>query len=982
MAASLMTGPQVSMAGPFANEDFDRLVPADKKLNRDWVRSLFERGEPREFGGEELQFIGLPIGGLCAGQLYLGGDGRLWLWDIFNQWEKTGGAGYAHPPHPHSPLHQEFVLRLGDREVPLSADGFSKIRFRGEYPMGHVFYEDDACPLSVHLEAFSPFVPLKADDSSFPSTVCRFSVMNRSAQRASATLVGELQNGVCLYSPWAPLQLRNRISHHQGFTYLDCNSDSIATRPARISVFEDWQDNWKNRWSVGQTQYQRKAHPALLSEAFRVTKQFLNFVFLPGGKEEVIAVQVLSGNRTVREETRIRAETGQHQSMDLFHLLGEEVRLAIVAEEGQTPSAAGISPLELSDQPPGGGSLDTLSDYGGMGMALLGDPADLVGGEGVAPLGETLTGKLGRELSLAPGESATVTFVISWYFPNLHLGYHGRVAQFYPAFDFPGGQGQVNRYYGSLFSSAKDATAQLIDRFDELYDATTTWRDTWYDSTLPYWFLDRVLNSVSALATNTCLRFEDGRFWGWEGVDCCPGTCTHVYGYTQSIGRLFPELERGLRERIDYGQALDPSGCISFRGGPLPQEADNGWAIDGQCMVILRTLREHQMTVDSSFLVRIWPQVTVALAALMTRDMNSDGILDGPQFNTLDSAWYGEIAWTSGLYNAALCAGERMALELGDTRFARRCRRLLDRGKTRLNRDLFNGEYYANHVDPKHLDSVNSGSGCHIDQMLGQGWAFQVGLGEEFSGAETKKALKSLWRYNFSPDVAVYRKEYKQGRWFAMAGDAGLLMCTFPRSDWSFEQSSGKVKGKAFTGYLNECMAGFEYQAASHMIWEGMVEEGLVVTRAIHDRYDGAVRNPFNEIECGDHYARNMSSYGVYTAVSGFQYHGPQGRLAFNPRISPEAFKAAFTAAEGWGSFSQTITTKSLRAEIELKHGRLKLNVLELVAPDGGSYSELTASVDGKSVEAEFTGAGRTFSVRFASILVLNRGHSLIVTLS
>ena len=60
-------------------------IPRDKNLDPEWVRSLFERGEPEVFSGSELVYIGMPVGGVCAGQVYLGGDGRLWLWDIFNQ---------------------------------------------------------------------------------------------------------------------------------------------------------------------------------------------------------------------------------------------------------------------------------------------------------------------------------------------------------------------------------------------------------------------------------------------------------------------------------------------------------------------------------------------------------------------------------------------------------------------------------------------------------------------------------------------------------------------------------------------------------------------------------------------------------------------------------------------------------------------------------------------------------------------------------
>jgi hypothetical protein len=102
-------------------------------------------------------------------------------------------------------------------------------------------------------------------------------------------------------------------------------------------------------------------------------------------------------------------------------------------------------------------------------------------------------------------------------------------------------------------------------------------------------------------------------------------------------------------------------------------------------------------------------------------------------------------------------------------------------------------------------------------------------------------------------------------------------------------------------GYLNECMSGFEHQVASHLMAEGMTEESLVLTRSIHDRYHAAKRNPYNEIECSDHYARAMASYGTFITACGFEYHGPKGQISFAPKIHPENFKAPFTSAEGWG---------------------------------------------------------------------------------
>ena len=76
------------VAGPFTMTDFfPSRFPADKKLDPKWVESLYKRGKPTTYlkTKNELRYIGMPVGGICCGSLYLGGDGRLWLWDIFNQ---------------------------------------------------------------------------------------------------------------------------------------------------------------------------------------------------------------------------------------------------------------------------------------------------------------------------------------------------------------------------------------------------------------------------------------------------------------------------------------------------------------------------------------------------------------------------------------------------------------------------------------------------------------------------------------------------------------------------------------------------------------------------------------------------------------------------------------------------------------------------------------------------------------------------------
>jgi hypothetical protein len=243
---------------------------------------------------------------------------------------------------------------------------------------------------------------------------------------------------------------------------------------------------------------------------------------------------------------------------------------------------------------------------------------------------------------------------------------------------------------------------------------------------------------------------------------------------------------------------------------------------------------------------------------------------------------------------------------------------------------------------------------------------------------ETLAALRALWRYNFSPDVGPYREANKPGRWYAMAGEAGLLMCTFPRTDWDFQKACGVGNTKpGFAGYFNECMNGFEYQVAGHMIWEGMLTEGLAITRALHDRYHPSRRNPWNEVECGDHYARSMASYGVFLAACGFEYHGPRGHIAFAPRLTPENFRTPFTCAEGWGTFTQKAEGRSTKAEITLKHGKLRVRTVALALPADAKAKTARVTVNGKGAKAAFAQEGRCVTVKLAADVVVKAGQEI-----
>ncbi len=990
------------MAGPFTREDFDHLVPADKKLSPDWVKSLFARGTPEILRGGELKYVGMPIGGIGAGQLYLGGDGRLWHWDIFNQPIGTGSEHYAKPLTPSSPLTQKFSITIGGQTRTLDRDGFPDIAFRGEYPIGLLEYADANCPVSVKLEAFSPFIPLNTDDSSLPATIFQFTLRNTSTAPVEATLSGELENGICLHHRTEDGVLRNRVIRESGRTTLLCSAEKSASQPSRRPdiIFEDWNRETYNGWKVegtafgsgpvkkseipsyqgdvgGDTERVVNSHATapgdsvaardsavgkLISRDFTIERNFICF-WVGGGRG---AGNSRFGLTLFVDGQPVQTATGQDnnqmalENFDVRAYAGKTARLEILDDATGGWGNIGVGKIVFTDQPAIVGPLETLPDFGTMALTLLGAPAEQASSDVTAPFTEKISGALGRIVKLAPGKSVTVTFVLAWHFPNLSLARLGR----------------VGRHYASRFDSAKAVADYIAENFSRLAAQTKLWRDTWYDSTLPFWFLDRTFLNASILATSTSYRFTNGRYYGWEGVGCCEGTCGHVYHYAHATARLFPELERTTREKVDFGLAQQPDGAIHFRG-----EFNDFPAVDGQAGAILRALREHQMSADAGFLKRNWPKIKLATQWLIAKDANNDGLIESNQHNTLDTDWFGPVAWLSGLYLSALTAAAEMADEVGDTEFARQCRDILETGRKNLVARLFDGEYFINQVDPKHLDAINSGTGCEIDQVFGQSWVFQVGLPRVLPQKETLSALKSLWRYNFSPNVGPYREIYKPGRWYALAGEAGLLMCTFPRRDWDYAQAKGKGPEWA-AGYFNECMNGFEYQAAGHMLWEGLTLEGLAVTRAVHDRYHASRRNPWNEVECGDHYARSMASYGVYLAACGFEYHGPKAHIGFAPKLSPENFQCAFTSAEGWGSFSQKAENRKWKTEINLCWGSLRLKTMALALADDGKISTVRASLDQKPIRAELKILGNRALITFAEEIHLSPQKCLGVTLA
>ena len=542
--------------------------------------------------------------------------------------------------------------------------------------------------------------------------------------------------------------------------------------------------------------------------------------------------------------------------------------------------------------------------------------------------------------SLNPGETKVVKLMMAWYVPDTDLKY-GKDA---------GGKDKDNEkctdakcscndpfykpWYTSQFKGIDEVVTYWKTNYTDLRNKSMLFSDCFYNSTLPQEVIEAIAANLAILKSPTVLRQPDGKLWSWEGCSdnsgCCEGSCTHVWNYAQAIPHLFPKLERTLRE-TEFGPSQDKEGHQTFRAAlPIRPVATTFYAAaDGQLGGIMKLYRDWRISGDSQWMKKMYPKAVQSIDyCIHTWDPRSTGTLEEPHHNTYDIEFWGPDGMCTGFYLGALTAISAMGKFLGED--VQRYETLYEKGRKAMESELYNGEYFNQKIKWQGLDAPDPvvaskgawnsdysaearellqkegpkyqyGKGCLSDGVLGIWIAEMCGLQNIADPAKVASHLNSVYKYNFRSDLTDHSNPQRPS--YALGKEGGLLLCTWPK---------GEMLSLPFV-YSNEVWTGIEYQVASHLMLTGENRKALEIVRACRSRYDGRIRNPFDEYECGHWYARAMSSYGMLQGLTGVRYDAVTQQMFIDKRT---------------GDFTGFISTETGFGNIGLKNGKPFLDVV------------------------------------------------------
>jgi len=558
--------------------------------------------------------------------------------------------------------------------------------------------------------------------------------------------------------------------------------------------------------------------------------------------------------------------------------------------------------------------------------------------------------------ALAAGKEKTVRLMMAWYTPDSDLNY-GDIGTRKENCDPDSGccnspadvlldkydkhfDGKFYKpWYSSKFKDIGEVTTYWKQQYDVLRKNSLLFTNTFYESSLPPEVIEVVASNLSILKSPTVMRQYDGRLWSFEGCSdgggCCHGSCTHVWNYAQAIPHLFPALERSLRH-TEFCESQSKEGHQNFRANLPIQPATHDFhsAADGQLGGIMKVYRDWRISGDNDWLKRMYPMVKTSIDyCISTWDPRSKGVIEEPHHNTYDIEFWGPDGMHCSFYIGALHAMIAMGKFLGKD--VSKYEQLFTTAKKTIETELYDGEYFIQQIKVDGLNAKNPateksfggeysaeakelleregpkyqyGKGCLSDGILGAWIARMCGLDDAIDSSKLKSHLLAVHKYNLKENLSEHANPQRPT--YALGEEGGLLLCSWPKG--------GKLS-LPFV-YSDEVWTGIEHQVASHLMLMGNVKEGLEVLRASRNRYDGRIRNPFNEYECGHWYARALSSYGYLQALTGVRYDAVEKTLHIDSKLGD--FTSFLSTDTGFG----TVSLKAGKPVLKTVYGNIEVN--------------------------------------------------------
>ena len=570
---------------------------------------------------------------------------------------------------------------------------------------------------------------------------------------------------------------------------------------------------------------------------------------------------------------------------------------------------------------------------------------------------------------IGAGEEKTIRVLMAWYVPDSDLKYgNDEGAEKNKKCDPESGccnspsdkgldpydkdfSGEYYKpWYSSRFNNVEEVLQYFVSNYDNLSKKSKAFTDSFYASTLPDEVIEAVAANLTIMKSPTVMRQYDGRLWNYEGCGdnwgCCHGTCTHVWNYAQAIPHLFPSMERSLRY-TEFCESQSVEGHQTFRAFLPIRPADHGFysAADGQLGGIMKVYREWRINGDTEWLTKMYPMVRASMDyCIATWDPRDHGVLEEPHHNTYDIEFWGPNGMCTSFYLGALLAITEMGNALNEN--VSKYKKLYKKGRKFMEEELYDGEYFYQKIQVEGLNAPNPieastksmggqysdearellekegpkyqyGKGCISDGVLGVWIARMCGLEDPVDPEKVKSHLNAVYKYNLKHDLTDHVNPQRPT--YAMGNEGGLLLCSWPK---------GEQPSLPFV-YSNEVWTGIEYQVASHLMLAGMVDEGLDIVKTCRDRYDGRVRNPFNEYECGSWYARALASYGLIQGLTGLRYDAVEKTLYLDSKIGN--FTSFISTNTGFG----TVSLKGKEISLKMVEGTLEIDKV-LISGEAG----------------------------------------------